>query len=245
MSNYFSPSHSPFPHNHLGLSRSRFYSGNSFANARISSNFNVLYGLMGINAAVFGYALYCKAQAQQGFPIPYIQFIRNMSCNLTDVLQEGYYWTLLTSSFAHLDFFHIGSNMFTAYYLGQFLCYSPVITPSRFIAITIGSGITGFLGYIYQRYLAVGGNSVDHSRGLGFSGALMGITSVAACLAPRAKVAIYGIIPVPLWGVVLGYGLYDGYYVNDGSSRIAHAGHLGGLAFGIAYYLLKLRGIKI
>jgi membrane associated rhomboid family serine protease len=57
-------------------------------------------------------------------------------------------------------------------------------------------------------------------------------------------VYIYGIIPLPLWATVAGYAVYDGYYLNDNNSRIGHAGHLGGLAFGIAYYLLRLRGLR-
>jgi membrane associated rhomboid family serine protease len=189
--------------------------------------------------------MYAKAQAQAGFPQPFIKFMRNMSCNLTDVLKSRAYHTLLTSTFTHVDFFHLLGNMFTAYFLGSFLCYSPLITPLRFLTIALGSGLTGSAGYLYQRYLATGGRGVDYVRGLGFSGALMGITSVAACLSPHAKVLIYGIVPVPLWATVLGYGFYDGYYVNDQRSRIGHAGHLGGLAFGIAYYLLRLRGLRI
>jgi membrane associated rhomboid family serine protease len=43
---------------------------------------------------------------------------------------------------------------------------------------------------------------------------------------------------------VLGYAAYDGYYLNSENSRIGHAGHLGGLAFGIGYYLLRLRGLR-
>jgi hypothetical protein len=46
---------SPFLSNHLGLSSSRFYSSSYHqANQRISSNIHLLYGFMGINAAVFG-----------------------------------------------------------------------------------------------------------------------------------------------------------------------------------------------
>jgi membrane associated rhomboid family serine protease len=245
MSNYFSPSHSPFPGtNHIGLTRSRFYSSYYSGASQASNNMKVLYSLMGVNLAVFGYAMYVKAQAQSGFPGPYMTFMRNMSCNLTDVLKNGTWWTLLTSAFTHVDVWHLAANMFTAYYLGQFLCYAPVITPVRFLTIAIGSGLTGSVGYIYQRYLKTGGLGRDSTRGLGFSGALMGITSVAACLAPTAKVYIYGILPLPLWATVAGYAFYDGYYLNDNNSRIGHAGHLGGLAFGIAYYLLKLRGLR-
>jgi membrane associated rhomboid family serine protease len=48
-----------------------------------------------------------------------------------------------------------------------------------------------------------------------------------------------------LWATVAGYAVYDGYYLNDNKSRVGHAGHLGGLAFGIAYYLLRLRGLRV
>ena len=57
MSNYFHPSHSPFPSsNPLGLSRTRFYS-NSSGSSQIANNLAVLYSLMGVNFAVFGYVL--------------------------------------------------------------------------------------------------------------------------------------------------------------------------------------------
>ncbi|KAH7095117.1 hypothetical protein FB567DRAFT_511784, partial [Paraphoma chrysanthemicola] len=245
-SNYFNPSHSPFPRsNHLGLSKSRFYSSYGGGNSQESMNLKMLYGLMGVNVAVYSYAMYAKAQAQSGFPQPFLTFMRRMTCNLTDVLDNHAYYTLLTSTFTHTDLFHLGGNMLTAYFLGSFLCSSALITPARLLTIALGSGVTGSIGFLYQRYLASGSKGVDYKRGLGFSGALMGITSVAACLAPKAKFLIYGIVPMPLWALVLGYGFYDGYYVNNEKSRVAHAGHLGGLAFGIAYYLLRLRGLRV
>lgn len=83
------------------------------------------------------------------------------------------------------------------------------------------------------------------SRGLGFSGAVMSISTVTACLAPKARMLLMGFIPMPLWGLVTGYAVYDGYFLNDPNTRTAHAGHLGGLAFGILYYVLKLRGMKM
>jgi membrane associated rhomboid family serine protease len=194
--------------------------------------------------AVFGYAMYTKAQARSGYIKPFTAFIHNMTVNLTDVLQNKAWWTLLTSTFAHIDLWHLAGNMFTTYFLGGFLCASPIITPMRLVIITLGAGITGSIGSLYQRYLVTHNKGRDYKRGLGFSGALMGITSVAACLTPTAKVLIYGIVPMPLWGLVLGYGFYDGYYLNDNNSRIGHAGHLGGLVFGITYYLLRLRGLR-
>ena len=56
---------------------------------------------------------------------------------------------------------------------------------------------------------------------------------------------IYGIIPVPLWALMTGYAIYDGYYLSDSRSKIGHGGHLGGIAFGVVYYFAKLRGLRL
>jgi len=232
-----------FPH-HLGLTHPRLYSSYDRANNNINNNIKVIYGLIGINVAVWGYAQYTKAQAQAGHMGPFNNYMRNMSCNLTDVLRNGTFWTPLTSTFSHLDIFHVGSNMLGTYFIGKFMCYLPVITPAHIVTITLGAGVTGSMLFLFQRYMAIGGSSVDYKRGLGFSGALMGLTTVAACLSPSTKFYIYGIVPVPLWGLALGYAFYDGYYLNNPRSQIGHAGHLGGSLFGVWYYVLRLRGWK-
>jgi membrane associated rhomboid family serine protease len=198
---------------------------------------------MGINISVFGYAMYLKAQMTQGFQQPFINFIRNMTLNLSD-FRAGTYLPIITSIFTHVDIIHLISNMFTVYFLGSFLASAPMITPMRYLTIALGSGITGSLGFLYHRGQKAQGG-VDHTRGLGFSGVVMGISSVAACLAPSTRVLIWGIVPMPLWGLVTGYALYDGYYLDSKESRIGHAGHLGGLAFGIVYYFARLRGLRM
>jgi membrane associated rhomboid family serine protease len=201
---------------------------------------------MGTNIAIFGYAMYLKAQAMQGFQQPFIRFMQKMTLNLTE-FRNGAYLSILTSMFTHVDIGHIFSNMFTVYFLGSFLASAPSITPLRYLTIALGSGLSGSIGYLFNRYYQVqaqGPGARDYVRGLGFSGAVMGISSVAACLAPQARVAIWGIIPMPLWALVTGYAVYDGYYLNSADSRIGHAGHLGGLAFGLVYYFAKLRGLR-
>ena len=88
----------------------------------------VLYGLMGTNIAIFGYAYYVKEQARQGFQRPFVNFMNKMTLNLT-AFQHGNYFSLLTSVFTHVDIGHIFSNMFTVYFLGSFLASAPIITP--------------------------------------------------------------------------------------------------------------------
>jgi membrane associated rhomboid family serine protease len=247
-SHFFSPSHTP---RHLGLPqpRPRLFSSQAFAayKAQVKSNEYVLYGLMGINITIFGYAYFLREKAKQGFYEPFAKFMNTMTLNL-DRFREGNYASLITSVFTHVDPWHLISNMVSVYFLGGFLAASPIITPMRYLTIALGAGIAGGVGTLFNRYFnlkAKGGYTRDHIQNLGFSGAVMGISSVAACLAPHTKVLIYGIIPMPLWALVGFYAVYDGYYLNNPNSNIGHAGHLGGLAFGIAYYFVKLRSLRV
>ncbi len=244
-SHFFFPSHTP---RHLNLPRPRLYSSGGYGDyhTQVRLNETILYTLMGTNIAVFGYAYFLKQQALQGFPTPYTNFMHTMSLNLTR-FQNGNYSQLLTSMFTHVDIGHLFSNMFTVYFLGTFLAAAPIITPFRYLTIALGSGFAGSIGYLFHRYYQLrseGPRARDNTQGIGFSGAVMGISTVAACLAPHSKVLIYGIMPMPLWALVTGYAVYDGYYLNNANSHIGHAGHLGGLAFGLVYYFGRLRGLR-
>ncbi|KAF2466698.1 rhomboid-domain-containing protein [Lindgomyces ingoldianus] len=206
------------------------------------ANSRLIWALIGINAGIYLYAGYTQVQYQQGFQQPLISFYENMTLNLSSVRDEGRWWTILSSCFTHMSFMHFATNMVGVYYLGQFLTVTPGISPGRLLTLVLGSGITGGIGYLAQRSIQSEGVR-DYKRALGFSGAVMGVGTVAACLYPRAKVAIYGIVPVPLWLLMTGYLVYDGFYLSQEGARVAHAGHLGGLAFGAVYFLLRLRGI--
>lgn len=58
-----------------------------------------------------------------------------------------------------------------------------------------------------------------------------------AAVFPKSSI-LFGLIPTPL--AVVGFIGYDMFALGDGS-EVDRAGHLGGSAFGILYYLLKLR----
>lgn len=224
----------------------RAYNSGSGPEGTSQTNMHLLYGFMGINCGVFGYAMYLREQARQGFPGPFQKFMANMTLNLTDVRDRGRWWTTITSVFTHVEPFHIIANMLSFYYMGQLVALTRGINPIRMVILVLGSGLTGSLGYLYQRSEKVkktGG--VDFSHGLGFSGAVMGIGTVAACMYPKTTFQLYGIVPVPLWGLMAGYLLYDGFHLNSQNTRTGHAGHLGGMAFGIVYYFARLRGVVL
>lgn len=223
--------------------KGRSYSGGLGPERQYAANMVLLKGLMGVNLAVWGYGIYTFAQARQGYSENYRSFMQNMTMNVTE-FKNGYYWQAITSVFTHENFLHIGFNLLTFWYMGRTLAALPV-TLGQFMSIVLGSGLTGSLGWLAQQEQKqqAGGYNI-RQRGLGFSGAVLGTLTVVACFQPRAKVYIYGILPLPLGLVALGYAAYDGYYLNSENTHTAHAGHLGGLAFGLAYYFLKLRKLQ-
>ncbi|KAF2130099.1 hypothetical protein P153DRAFT_339634 [Dothidotthia symphoricarpi CBS 119687] len=211
----------------------------------VAAKQTIIYALLGINTTIYGYSIYANALAEQNYPAKMYAFIHNMTLNLNAFRDEKRYWTALTATFTHLSLTHFACNMFVFYTMGQFLVRLPIITPARFLIIVFGSGLLGSAGYLQNRARKVPAGAYDRSRGVGFSGALMGITTVAACFYPHAQMMLMGVIPMPLWVLTLGFAAVDGYFLNDETSRIGHAGHLGGMAFGAAYYLIRLRGLRI
>ncbi|KAF2869186.1 hypothetical protein BDV95DRAFT_578561 [Massariosphaeria phaeospora] len=214
--------------------------------ASANMNMKLLWGVIGLNCGIWGYAFYVKQQAAQGYQKPAVQFWQNMTLNLNDAL-NGRPWQAITSVFTHQDPWHLICNMLSTYYFGRMLAMTPGIGPGHLLTLIIGSGLSGSAGYLYFRSQkakkAIGGR--DWNRSLGFSGAVMGIGAVAACMYPTRQMMIYGILPVPMWALISGYFVYDGIYLNSAETRVAHSGHMGGLAFGLVYYFARLRGVRL
>lgn len=221
----------------------RSYARVSHYSAPYQSGWGVLYAFIGINAAVF-------SAWQYALPGGLGPFSGSSNLRLARVLQENFFissmsfqngkrwWTLFTSSISHIEIGHFLTNMISLYAFSSVLLYSGI--PGRHLAaLIIGSGIMGSLGSL-QHDKSKPANK--RRPALGASGAVMGVGAAAALLVPQARMALLGIIPLPLWSVIAGYFAFDAYYLNSENTRIGHAGHLGGLAFGVLYYVLALRG---
>lgn len=152
-------------------------------------------------------------------------------------IQAGKYWTLVTSAFSHKDFNHLLFNMFGLHAFSTIMIYS-IGSPVQLGALMLGSAVAGSAGYLYQQAQS---SSVVPSFALGASGMVMGIGTAAAMLRPKTPMALFGIIPAPLWALVAGYVAIDSYYLDHPQSRIGHSAHLGGAVFGALYYTLFLR----
>jgi len=98
------------------------------------------------------------------------------------VLSGKSLWTFLTSMFMHGSFFHIFANMFSLFFIGNFL--ERIIGRKRFFWVYIASGIIGGAFFVLSAWI-FGGLDVP---AVGASGAIFGLLGVLAVLVPYSKV---------------------------------------------------------
>ncbi len=152
-------------------------------------------------------------------------------------LEDGRYWTLLTSAFSHNMFLHIALNMFVLNSFGPIVDYT--LGPKRFISFYLIASIVSGLAHALVSRFIVGDGDIP---ALGASGAISGIILLFSLLYPKQKILMFGFIPVPaMVGAILFVGL-DVWGViaqaGGGGLPIGHGAHLGGALAGLIYYFV-------
>lgn len=137
-------------------------------------------------------------------------------------------WRLLTYGFCHGSLMHIAFNMYFLWMFGRMLV--PIYGSREFMAIYLVGVVISGLGHI--AFSIVQGTP---AAAIGASGGVMAITFLCAMLYPRLQLLVMFIIPVQLrWFAVI-YAVIDVMGLFNPESGVAHAAHLGGAAFGVAY----------
>jgi membrane associated rhomboid family serine protease len=170
-------------------------------------------------------------------PKLFSKLVENLPLSLNSI-REGKYWTLVTSGFTHFGTMHFLGNMITLYAFSGVLTQIPGLPVQRLAILSFGSLISGSIGFLIYRKQRERPREIV--RGIGASGMVMGLGAAAACLKPHQKFYIWGVLPVPLWLLIGGYFVFD-YTSLESNSGTSHEGHLGGLAFGLLYYVVSLR----
>jgi membrane associated rhomboid family serine protease len=98
------------------------------------------------------------------------------------ILSGSHLWTLVTSMFLHGGFFHLFANMFSLFFVGNFL--ENLIGKKRFLWTYLISGIVGGLFFVFSAFLF--GNLTTPA--VGASGAIFGLLGVLAVLVPYSKI---------------------------------------------------------
>lgn len=157
-------------------------------------------------------------------------------------IQEGIYWTVLTSVFSQNMFLHLAFNMVALLSFGPPL--ERLMGHLQFAAFYLVCGITASIGHVLSSIYFLG--SPDQMA-LGASGAVAGTLLVFSLLFPRSQILIFGIIPVPaLYGALAFVGLDIWGLVAQSKGHglpIGHGAHLGGAFAGLIYYLVWGRSL--
>ncbi len=158
------------------------------------------------------------------------------------VVGQWQVWRVLTSAFCHnpRSIWHILFNMYVLYLFGVAL--ESMYGSREFLRFYLLAAIVASLGYIALD-LATSGNT----PAIGASGAVMGVAVLYAIHFPRDRLYVFGIIGVEVRVLVTIYIIIDlhpvlmelaGLAYHTG---VAHAAHLGGAAFGFAYWRSGVR----
>jgi membrane associated rhomboid family serine protease len=169
----------------------------------------------------------------------------------TKVIGQGQVWRLVTCAFCHSrkKIFHIVFNMLFLFWFGRTL--ERMYGSREFLLFYITAALMASLAYIGLDLIT--GENVPM---IGASGAVMGVMMLYAIHFPRQQILLFFVIPLEIRWLVLFYVIFDLYPVllelsgsgaalepsgKEQSGGVAHAAHLGGLAFGFVYWRWHLR----
>jgi membrane associated rhomboid family serine protease len=157
------------------------------------------------------------------------------------LVMRGQIWRLLSYSFCHdrMGVFHILFNMLFLYRFGMTLesMYGGREFLLFYLVAAVFSGITTIALDLYL------GSDIP---AVGASGSIMAVMMLFAIHYPRALIRVFFLSIEARWLVCL-YLLFDLYPVllalagDQLLGDVAHAGHLGGLAFGFLYWRTGFR----
>ncbi|MEZ6131347.1 MAG: rhomboid family intramembrane serine protease [Planctomycetaceae bacterium] len=148
----------------------------------------------------------------------------------------GQIWRLITCAFCHdpRDITHILFNMLFLWWFGTRL--ETMYGSREFLLFYLTAALIASLAYIGLD-LVTG----DQRPMVGASGAIMAVVMLYALHFPTQVIYIMFVLPLQIRWMVVIYAVFDLYPVlqqlsGDGPhDRVAHAAHLGGLAFGYFY----------
>jgi membrane associated rhomboid family serine protease len=202
-----------------------------------------------IAANVIVYLLQIFVRSTQLVPVDEMHVVRVQHQIVTSALDlspesvlHGQVWRLLTYAFCHDvgSVWHILFNMLFLVWFGATL--ERMYGTREFLLFYLAAAVVSGLAF-----LALALVLRDPTPAVGASGAIMAVMALYAVHFPRDEVFLFGLIRIQIRFFVLFYLVYDLYPVltalsGDGhTDGVAHAAHLGGLAFGFLYHYFGLR----
>ncbi len=153
-------------------------------------------------------------------------------------LAAGRVWVLLTAVFSHIELWHLMFNMLALASFGRL--FESIWGTPRFLRVYLAAGVVSSVAHCALSLF--GWADVP---ALGASGAVSAVIILFSLLFPKEKILLFGIVPLPAWFASAGFVLWDlwgliGQRRGEGLP-IGHGAHLGGAAFGLAYWFFVVR----
>lgn len=137
---------------------------------------------------------------------------------------------MLTSGFLHVDWIHLGFNMYALYLFGGIV--AGMLGIPNFLIIYFASLLAGSLYSLKYHKTEL------YYSAVGASGAVSGIIYASILLYPDMKLYLFFAVPIPGYIFGVGYLLYSIYGMKKQVGNIGHSAHLGGAMGGFAFTLL-------
>lgn len=145
---------------------------------------------------------------------------------------------MLTSGFLHVDWMHLGFNMYALYLFGGIV--AGIMGNISFLIIYLGSLLAGNMYSMYYH------KSEPYYSAVGASGAVSGILYAAILLYPDMTLMLFPLpIPIPAYIFGVGYLVYSIYGMKKQLGNIGHSAHLGGAIGGFVIALVLMPNLVL
>ena len=146
-------------------------------------------------------------------------------------IQSGQKERMFTSGFLHVDWLHLGFNMYALYLFGDIVAIN--MGNMSLIIIYVGSLLGGNVYSFYYH------KKEPYYSAVGASGAVSGIVYAAILLYPDMTLMLFPLpIPIPAYIFGVGYLIYSIYGMKKQLGNIGHSAHLGGAIAGFMFTIL-------
>ena len=138
---------------------------------------------------------------------------------------------MLSLGFLHINWLHLGFNMYALYLFGDIVINELGSLP--FLAVYFGSLLAGSFYSLYYH------KKEPYYSAVGASGAVSGIVYSCILLYPKIELMLI-FLPIPIPGYIFGvlYILYSIYGMKKQLGNIGHSAHLGGTIGGFVLTLM-------
>ncbi len=163
---------------------------------------------------------------------------RWLSNSPRQVVEHLWLWQLVTANFLHLGIFHLGVNLFFVLWLGPPL--EELLGGRRFLFLYLGAGIFTYASFDLGVGAFWGGGQTA-----GASGSVLALIALYALCFPRRSIYFFGVVEFPFYWLLVLFIVSDlsSLLLGDGIPGVNSVVHLGGVAFGCAFWLLIVRSV--